>query len=208
MSAPRETGTPAPLEGLRAAVARKSRESQETQGEFFHAEADRIVACASAMADAFARGGRLLAMGNGGSACDAQHMVVEFMHPIIEKRAALPAIALGSDVALLSAIGNDEDFSQVFAMQLRTIGRPGDIALAISTSGKSANAVRALSAAREMGMLTVAFTGRDGGRMADLCAFCFTVPSFSTHRIQEAHATLLHILWDLVHVVRGEEDVL
>ncbi len=88
------------------------------------------------------------------------------------------------------------------------LGRPGDIALGISTSGKSANVNRALQAARETGLLTVGFSGRDGGRMPEICDYCFTVPSFSIHRIQETHETLLHILWDLIHVIRGEEDVI
>jgi D-sedoheptulose 7-phosphate isomerase len=203
------TSATAPATGraLRDAVLRKSRESAATQERFFDEAADRIVACAAAMARAFDDGGRLFVMGNGGSACDAQHVAVEFMHPIIEKRPPLPAIALSTDTALLTAIGNDTDFAVAFTEQLRLLGRPGDIALGISTSGKSANVNRALAAARELGMLTVGFTGRDGGRMPALCDHCFTVPSFAIHRIQETHATLLHVVWDLVHVIRGEEDV-
>jgi D-sedoheptulose 7-phosphate isomerase len=88
------------------------------------------------------------------------------------------------------------------------LAQPRDLALGISTSGKSANVNRALQSARELGMLTVGFSGRDGGRMPELCDFCFTVPSFSIHRIQETHETLLHILWDIIHVIRGEEDVI
>ena len=147
-------------------------------------------------------------MGNGGSSCDAAHVSVEFMHPIIEKRPALPAIALTTDTAILTAVGNDQDFAMAFTEQLRMLGRRGDLALGISTSGKSANVNRALQAARELGMLTIGFSGRDGGRMPEYCAYCFTVPSFSIHRIQESHETLLHILWDLIHVIRGEEDVI
>ena len=160
------------------------------------------------MAKAFASGGRLFVMGNGGSSCDATHVAVEFMHPIIEKRPALPALALNTDTALLTAVGNDKDFSMAFVDQLRLLGQPGDMALGISTSGKSANINRALQAAREMGLLTVGFSGRDGGRMPQVCDYCFTVPSFSIHRIQETHETLLHVLWDQIHVIRGEEDVI
>jgi D-sedoheptulose 7-phosphate isomerase len=130
------------------------------------------------------------------------------MHPIVEKRPPLPAIALTTDTALLTATGNDQDFALAFAGQVRLLGRPGDIALGISTSGKSANVNRALGAARDVGMLTVGLTGRDGGRMPELCDHCFTVPSFAIHRIQETHATLIHVLWDLVHMIRGEQDVL
>jgi D-sedoheptulose 7-phosphate isomerase len=193
---------------LRDAVLRKCRESMATKEQFFLAQADRICECCAAMAKAFDAGGRLFVMGNGGSSCDAAHVSVEFMHPIIEKRPPLPALALNTDTALLTAVGNDQDFSVAFVEQLRMLGRAGDMALGISTSGKSANVNRAMQAAREMKMLTVGFSGRDGGRMPELCDYCFTVPSFSIHRIQETHETLLHILWDLIHVIRGEEDVI
>ena len=189
-------------------VIRKCRESTATKEQFFVEHAERIVNCCRAMADAFDAGGRLFVMGNGGSSCDAAHIAVEFMHPIIEKRPPLPAIALTTDTALLTAVGNDQDFAMAFAQQLRLLGRSGDMALGISTSGKSANVNRALQAAREMGMLTVGFSGRDGGKMPEFCDHCFTVPNFSIHRIQETHETLLHILWDLIHVIRGEEDVI
>jgi D-sedoheptulose 7-phosphate isomerase len=193
---------------LKDAILRKCRESAETKARFFEAEADRIAACAAAMAKAFDAGGRLFVFGNGGSACDAQHVSVEFMHPIIEKRPALPAIALGAENALLTAVGNDQDFALAFAQQLRTLARPGDIALGISTSGKSANVNRALREARALSLLTVGFAGRDGGKMPEVCEFCFTVPSFAIHRIQETQETLLHVLWDVIHVLRGEEDVI
>ena len=147
-------------------------------------------------------------MGNGGSSCDALHVAVEFVHPIIEKRRAFPARALTCDTALLTAIGNDSDFSQIFAEQLKLFGKPGDIALGISTSGMSANVNYGLQAARELGMLTIAFSGKDGGRSKDVAEYCLTVPSFSIHRIQEVHTTLLHVLWDMVHVLLGEEDII
>ncbi len=198
----------AAIVGLRDAILRKCRESMATKEQFFTENADRIAECAAAMARAFDGGGRLFVMGNGGSSCDAAHVSVEFMHPIIEKRPALPAMALNTDTALLTAVGNDQDFSLAFVQQLRMLGRRGDMALGISTSGKSANINRALQTARELGMLTVGFSGRDGGRMPEFCDYCFTVPSFSIHRIQETHETLLHVLWDLIHVIRGEEDVI
>jgi D-sedoheptulose 7-phosphate isomerase len=191
-----------------AAVRRKSRESQSTLELFFSENGPRIVACAAAMARAFSEGGRLFAMGNGGSACDARHAAVEFMHPIVEKRPAFPAVALGSDTALLSAVANDSDFALAFSSELKLLARRGDVALGISTSGKSAGVLRALQAAKELGLLAVGLTGRDGGRFPDICDHCFVVPSFSIHRIQEVHATFLHVLWDLVHMTRGEEDVL
>ena len=194
--------------GLCEAILRKCRESIATKEKFFADNADRIAECSAAMARAFDQGARLFVMGNGGSSCDAAHVSVEFMHPIIEKRPALPAVALNTDTAILTAVGNDQDFALAFTQQLKMLGKRGDIALGISTSGKSANINRALQAAREVGMLTVGFSGRDGGRMPEYCDHCFTVPSFSIHRIQESHETLLHVLWDLIHMIRGEEDVI
>ena len=193
---------------MKDAILRKARESADVKEQFFRAEADRIEALVRAMAARFSSGGRLYVMGNGGSATDAQHISLEFFHPIIEKRKALPAIALTADQALLTAISNDRDFAKVFADQLRVLARPGDMALAVSTSGKSPNLVQALETARELGLLTIAFTGKDGGRLPDLAEYCFVVPSFSIHRIQETHVTLYHIVWDLVHVALGEDDVI
>src|SRR2546421_76999 len=193
---------------LREATLRKARESCAVKETFFREHAGRVTACAVAMAEAFERGGRLYAFGNGGSACDAQHVSVEFMHPIFEKRAPLPAMSLPCDTALITAKGNDRDFSMTFVEQLQVLAGRGDMALGISTSGKSANVNRALASARELGMLTVGFTGRDGGRMPGLCDHCFVVPSFSIHRIQETQETLLHVLWDAIHILRGEEDVI
>ena len=193
---------------MKDAILRKARESADVKEQFFRAEADRIEALVRAMAARFSDGGRLYVMGNGGSATDAQHISLEFFHPIIEKRKALPAIALTADQALLTAISNDRDFAKIFADQLRVLARPGDMALAVSTSGKSPNLVQALETARELGLLTIAFTGNDGGRLPDLAEYCFVVPSFSIHRIQETHVTLYHIVWDLVHVALGEDDVI
>jgi D-sedoheptulose 7-phosphate isomerase len=193
---------------MKDAILRKARESAEVKEAFFRAEADRIEALARAMAAAFERGGRLYVMGNGGGATDAQHVAVEFCHPIIEKRRPLPAIALTTDNALLTAISNDRDFAKVFSDQLRTHARRADMALALSTSGQSPNLVHALEVARDLGLMTIAFTGKDGGRLAALADHSFVVPSFSIHRIQETHVALYHVVWDLVHVALGEPDVI
>jgi len=193
---------------MRDSILRKALESSQVAAQLFERDADRLEACVRSMAERFSTGARLFVMGNGGSACDAQHVAVEFQHPIIEKRRALPAIALTTDTATLTAIGNDSDFSMIFAAQLRLLGAPGDVALGISTSGQSANVARGLQAAREMGMLTLAFSGRDGGRIAALAEYSFVAPSFSIHRIQETHTILLHLLWDQLHVALGEDDVL
>ena len=189
-------------------VMRKCRESVEIKNKFFERYAEQIGELSQKMADRFSRGRRLWVKGNGGSACDAQHVAVEFIHPIIEKRRALPALDLVSQIPVVTAISNDKDFARVFIDQLELWGEKDDMALAISTSGKSPNLIYALEAAREKGMLTIAFSGKDGGRMPEVSDFCFTVPSFSIHRIQESHVALLHILWDLTHVALGEEDII
>lgn len=193
---------------MREAILRKARESAEVKVRFFEENAEELERCVRAMAERFLAGGRLWAIGNGGSACDAQHLAVEFQHPIIEKRRALPAVALTTDSAMLTAIGNDTDFSRVFIDQLELLARSGDIVLGLSTSGASANVNRALKRAREMGLLTIGFAGRDGGQMPDACDHCFTVKTWSIHRVQETHTALLHLLWDQLHVALGEDDVL
>jgi D-sedoheptulose 7-phosphate isomerase len=197
----------ATVSGFRESVLRKAAESVAVKQQFFIRYADQIGELCERMAERFRNGRKLLVMGNGGSACDAQHIAVEFTHPVIEKRRALPAIDLVSQTPVVTAIANDKDFSRVFVDQLELWGLPGDMALALSTSGQSPNLVYALEAARRREMLTIAFSGKDGGRIAGVADYCFTVPSFSVHRIQECHVALLHIVWDLVHVALGEEDV-
>src|SRR5215475_4243932 len=188
-------------------VMRKCAESVEIKNKFFERYAKAIGELNQKMAQRFVSGRRLWVMGNGGSACDAQHVAVEFVHPIIEKRRALTALDLVSQMPVVTAISNDKDFARVFIDQIELWGEQDDMALAISTSGKSPNIIYAMEAARKKGMLTIAFSGKDGGRMPEVSDYCFTVPSFSIHRIQESHVALLHILWDLTHVALGEEDV-
>ena len=192
---------------LGAAIMRKARESANTSLHFFDSSTDTIERLAAAMAERFAKGGRLFVMGNGGSSCDAEHVAVEFMHPIFEKRKPLPCQSLSAGSALLSAISNDADFSRVYGAQLVNLARPEDMALAISTSGKSANLVYALQEAKKIGLMTIAFAGKDGGRLQDAADWCLVVPSYSIHRIQEVHVVLLHVLWDTIHMVMGEEDI-
>jgi D-sedoheptulose 7-phosphate isomerase len=195
-------------ETFREKVLRKAGESIEMKEKFFIKYADKIDMLSREMAARFARGNKLLTMGNGGSLCDALHFAVEFTHPIIEKRAAFPAISLMTDIATMTAIGNDADFSRVFVDQLRLLGQPGDMVLAVSTSGKSPNLIYALEEARRREMLTIAWSGKDGGRFPEMADYSFIVPSFSIHRIQEVHATLVHVLWDLIHIAAGAEDVI
>lgn len=193
---------------FKESVLRKCRESAEMKAKFFDANADVLEAVCHRLAESLSSGRTLFVMGNGGSSCDAVHIAIEFVHPIIEKRRSFPAFALTNDSALITAIANDTDFSQTFSDQLKLFAKPGDVAIGISTSGMSSNVNYALQVARDMGMLTIGFAGKDGGRTKDIAEYCLTVPSFSIHRIQEVHTTLLHVLWDMVHVILGEEDII
>ncbi|MGI9115040.1 MAG: D-sedoheptulose-7-phosphate isomerase [Chthoniobacterales bacterium] len=195
-------------EPFRDKILRKCGESVEMKEKFFNKYAENIEALSRDMAERFSQGHKLLTMGNGGSLCDALHFAVEFTHPIIEKRAGFPAISLMTDIATMTAVGNDADYSHIFVDQLRLLGHAGDMALAVSTSGKSPNLIYALEAAREKQLLTIAWAGKDGGRFPEIADYCFIVPSYSIHRIQEVHATLVHVLWDLIHLALGAEDVI
>jgi D-sedoheptulose 7-phosphate isomerase len=196
------------VETYRQKILRKCSESTEMKEKFFSQYADQIESMTREMAKRFQQGKKLLVMGNGGSLCDALHFSVEFTHPIIEKRAAFPAIPLMTDIATMTAISNDVDFSRIYVNQLRLLGGPGDMALVVSTSGKSPNLVYVLEEARKKEMLTIAWAGKDGGRFPELADYCFIVPSYSIHRIQEVHATFVHIAWDLIHIALGAEDVI
>jgi D-sedoheptulose 7-phosphate isomerase len=192
------------MEGLRLSLVEKARESADVKSRFFTEQQETIVQVALKLALAFHGGHRLFVCGNGGAATDAQHVAVEFMHPITVGRRALPVICLNNDMAMVTAVANDVGFSDVFARQIIALGSEGDVLLAISTSGNSENLAHAFETARRMKLITIGFAGGDGGRMAamhtgGLLDFCLTVPTASIHRVQETHVTLYHIIWDLVH---------
>ena len=161
-------------------------------------EAQPIVAAAAAIAAALRGGGKLLAFGNGGSAADAQHVAAELIGRFQHERAALAAIALTTDTSVLTSLANDYAFERVFVRQVEALGKPGDAALAISTSGGSANVVAALAVARRLGLRTIALTGRAGGEAGRAAEIHINVPSPSTARVQEVHRTLLHVICELV----------
>ena len=159
------------------------------------------IVAAQAISDALKTGHKLLVFGNGGSAADAQHLAGELVGRFQRERAAMPAIALTVDTSVLTAIGNDYSFKQVFARQVEALGRPGDVALGISTSGESPNVVAALQTARAKGLKTVALTGRDGGSVGRAAEIHVNVPDENTQRVQEVHMTLLHVMCEVI-----EED--
>ncbi|MFN2495491.1 MAG: SIS domain-containing protein [Pseudonocardiaceae bacterium] len=165
---------------------------------------DRLIECAGAMAGSFAAGGRLFTFGNGGSSTDAQAVAELFQTPG-PPACPLPAAALTTDVAVLSALANDVSFEVVFARPLAANGRAGDIAVGLSTSGGSANVLRGFEEAARRGMLTIGLAGYDGGKMAeaDTIDHLFVMPSSSVHRIQEAQTTTYHVLWELTQLALG-----
>ncbi|HEX7125076.1 MAG TPA: D-sedoheptulose 7-phosphate isomerase [Thermodesulfobacteriota bacterium] len=183
---------------LRERVERIFADSIAAKQEFVAAHADAVVRAAEAMARALRDGRTILVFGNGGSAADAQHIAAEFTNRFEIERPPLAALALTTDTSALTAIGNDYGFDEVFEKQVKALGRRGDVAIGISTSGNSRNVVRALEAARGRGLVTIGFTGEGGGTMAPLCDHLFRVPSRVTARIQETHITLGHTLCALV----------
>jgi D-sedoheptulose 7-phosphate isomerase len=159
----------------------------ETQGAIIQA----MIEC---IWESMQQGGKLLICGNGGSAADAQHLATECMVRLEAERTPLPAIALTTDTSLLTAAGNDYGFETIFARQVAGLGRPGDVLMAISTSGNSPNVVRAVEEAHRRGLRTLGLLGRDGGRLKDMVHIALVVPSSNTQRIQEVHITIGHIL--------------
>lgn len=160
-----------------------------------------LVEAAQKTATALLNGRKLMVAGNGGSAADAQHLVAEFVSRLVKDRPALRAVALTTDTSILTAVGNDYGYECVFSRQLEALGQPGDIFLAISTSGNSPNILRAIQHARNMQIVTIGLTGSDGGHMPDLCDLCLRVPSIITMKIQEAHLALEHIFCLLVEKI-------
>ncbi|MES2220847.1 MAG: D-sedoheptulose 7-phosphate isomerase [Acidobacteriota bacterium] len=160
-----------------------------------------LVEAANETAKALKAGHKLMVAGNGGSAADAQHLVAEFVSRLVRDRPALRAMALTTDSSILTAVGNDYGYEWTFARQIEALGLPGDVFLAISTSGNSPNIVRALELAHSHGIVTVGLTGSGGGRMPELCDFCLRMPSHLTMKIQEAHLALEHIFCLLVEQI-------
>ena len=174
------------------------RESNHCKELFLNENLSRIVAVIEALTEALKAGNKILLFGNGGSAADAQHLAAEFVNRFVIERPPLPAIALTTDTSIITSIGNDYDFTEIFSKQIRAIGRKGDIAWGMSTSGTSPNVIKAIQAAKKIGMVTVGLTGRDGGELAKIVDYSLNVSSTSTPRIQEVHITLGHVICEMI----------
>ncbi len=172
--------------------------------------AEDVARTCHAMAQRFHRGGKLVVFGNGGPSTDAQHVAVEFVHPVIVGKRALPALSLTSDVATITGIANRVGVAEVFAHQIKFLAEPADIALGLSTDGRCANVLRGLAEARRLGMLTVALVGGDGGLIGDGAVADHVLVARSTDPlvVKEVHVTMYHVLWELVHVFFEQPGVL
>ena len=176
------------------------KESIRVKEAFVNENLSKLVSVVEAVTGALKAGNKILIFGNGGSAADAQHIAAEFVNRFVIERPPLPAIALTTDTSVITSIGNDYDFSEIFSKQIRAIGQPGDIAWGISTSGNSANILKGLEVAKKMGLVTIAFTGKDGGAITKIADLSVNVSSSVTARIQEVHITAGHAVCDLVDI--------
>jgi len=183
-----------------AKVAASLQEGAELRVKVTRDNAHAIVEASSLITGCLRSGGKLLLFGNGGSAADAQHLAAEFIGRFSGERRALPAVALTTDSSILTAVGNDYGFEQIFARQIEGLGRSNDVAIAISTSGNSPNVIAAVQAARKQGLKTVGLAGKDGGMLAKCVDVAITVSAINTARIQECHIAIGHLFCELVEL--------
>ena len=179
-------------------IISRLRESAELKLRFAKESVNDIVEATKIIQKSIKSGGKVLIFGNGGSAADAQHIASEFVNKFSKDRKAFSAIALTTDTSLLTSIGNDRSFSNIFSRQIEALGRKGDVAWGISTSGKSKNVVSALEVAKSLGLKTILLTGSEVGKIGDSVNCLIRIPSKSTPRIQELHITVAHIICELV----------
>src|SRR4030042_3956235 len=179
-------------------IQKRFKESGEVKIRFLRENLPRMLEVIKLISQSFESGNKLLLFGNGGSAADAQHIAAEFVNRYIIDRPPLPAIALTTDTFILTSVSNDAGFVDIFAKQIKALGKEGDVGIALSTSGNSPNVIRAVEVAKETGVKTVALTGNDGGALAKIADISLIVPSTSTPRIQETHILIGHILCEMV----------
>ena len=183
-------------------IAKCLKDSIKAKEKFFTKKnSSKVIEAAEAIVEAYKGDGKLMLAGNGGSAADAQHIAAEFVNRFEIERPPLPALALTTDTSVITSIGNDYSFDNVFSKQIKALGREGDVFLAISTSGTSPNIVSAVAAAASMGIKTIGLTGRGGGEMAETVDILLSVDFPSTPRIQEVHITIAHMICELVDYI-------
>lgn len=174
------------------------RDSADVKVRFIRQNAPVLRKVVKVVTEAFKAGNKVLLFGNGGSAADAQHIAAEFVNRFLIERPPLPAIALTTDTSILTSISNDYGYADIFAKQLKALGREGDVAIGISTSGAAANVLKAIKQAKDMGMKTIGLTGGDGGELAKMVDIALVVDSPLTPRIQETHITIGHVICEMV----------
>ncbi len=193
---------------MKEQIISKLRESAELKLRFAKESIKEIAQASNIIHKSLKSGGKILVFGNGGSAADSQHIAAEFVNRYLKERRALPAIALTTDSSILTSVGNDSSFDNIFLKQIEALGKKGDVAWGISTSAKSPNIIRALEFAKSEGLKTIGFTGRDAGKINKIVDCCISVPSTSTPRVQELHITVAHIICELVEdaICNSEKD--
>ena len=179
-------------------IIKTFKESIRVKDTFINENLSKMVNVIEALTAALKAGNKILLFGNGGSAADAQHIAAEFVNRFVIERPPLPAIALTTDTSVITSIGNDYDFSEIFSKQIRAIGQAGDVAWGISTSGSSPNIIKAMEAAKKIGMITIGMTGKDGGEIAKMVDYSLNVSSNSTPRVQEVHITVGHVICEMI----------
>jgi len=189
---------------MKEKILKEFKESIAVKEDFVKGHIETIIEVAKAIASTFNDGNKILLFGNGGSSTDASHIAAEFINRFKRERPGLPAIALNTDMAVITSIANDYDFSDIFARQLKALAVEGDMAFAISTSGNSPNVIKALDVAKKKKLKTVFLTGSKGEKVAAKATYSFVVPSDNTARIQETHITLGHVLCLMVEEILFE----
>ncbi len=179
-------------------IQKRFKESAEVKSRFLKENLSKLLEVIKLISHTFEAGNKVFLFGNGGSAADAQHIAAEFVNRYIMDRPPLPAIALTTDTSVLTSISNDMAFNEIFSRQLKALGKEGDVAVGLSTSGNSSNVIKAFEVAQEMGMRTVALTGNDGGALSKIADLTLVVSSSSTPRIQETHILVGHLLCEMV----------
>ena len=189
---------------MRDKILKSFKDSISVKQKFVDEYMETIIEVSRLIADTLKNGSKLLLFGNGGSACDASHIAAEFINRFQRERPAFPAIALNTDMAVITSIANDYDYSTIFERQLKALAQDGDVVIAMSTSGTSPNVIKAVETAIKKGLKVVALTGAKGDKLASMSDYVFAVPSNDTPRVQETHITLGHVLCQMVEEILFE----